>query len=52
MNSSSYSDEDSKYLKSRVNPILEKLVDDIVKSKPTDVVNFMVDWLIKKAGSP
>jgi hypothetical protein len=45
-----YSEEDSLYLKSRVHPILDRLTEDIVISKPKDVVNFMVEWLLKNAG--
>jgi len=47
----SLSEEDTKYLNSRVNPILEKLTTDLLANKPTDVVNFMMDWLLKKAGN-
>jgi hypothetical protein len=44
------SEEDSLYLKSRVNPILDRMTHDIIKTKPKDVVNFMVEWLLKHAG--
>lgn len=44
------SQTDSAYLSSRVNPILERLTQELVEKKPNDVVNFMIEWLIRKAG--
>jgi hypothetical protein len=43
------SDPTSKaYLAKRVNPILEKLVIDLVVKRPEGITQFMIDWLREK----
>lgn len=36
------------FLKNRVNPILELMVLDLMKEKPEEVTEFMINWLKNK----
>ena len=40
--------ERKEFLKTRVNPILEVLVADLMKDRPSQVVRYMIDWLNDK----
>jgi cAMP-dependent protein kinase regulator len=45
--------ENVTYINTKLNPLLEKLVTDILKSKPNDIIDFMIDWLLGiKKSSP
>ena len=41
-------DANKQYLATKLNPILEPLITDILATKPNDPVSFMIDWLRKK----
>ena len=42
------SEERRQYLKSKVNPILELMVADLMKERPEKVVDFMAKWIKEK----
>ena len=42
------SEERREYLKSKVNPILEVMVADLMKERPEKVVDFMAKWIADK----
>lgn len=39
------------YLVNRVNPILEKLVVELVVKRPENITQYMIDWLKNYGGS-
>lgn len=48
MSSSKVVKESKEYLKSKVNPIIELMVVDLLKDRPHDLPQFMANWLKNK----
>jgi cAMP-dependent protein kinase regulator len=45
-------EEKKQYLQEKVNPIIERLIVDILAETPEDVIGFMKNWLDAKSGNP
>jgi cAMP-dependent protein kinase regulator len=45
-------EEKKHYLQEKVNPIIERLIVDILAETPEDVIGFMKNWLDAKSGNP
>jgi len=41
-------DAKKEYLETKVSPILEPLVLDVLEQNPENLLDFMIDWLTKK----